>query len=101
MNRLPEQVVIPAAMVGFAYLAVSVAVIVIFGAAAIAAWRRDRRDEQHDVGPDALQLLDDLDAHLDQFAIDDPEVKAGLSRLLEALGTPPAGDEQQSGGESA
>jgi len=84
-HQIPEQVVIPAAMVGFAYLAVSVAVIVIFGAAAIAAWRRDRRDEQHDVGPDALQLLDDLDAHLDQFAIDDPEVKAGLARLNAAV----------------
>lgn len=93
-HQIPEQVVIPAAMVGFAYLAVSVAVLVIFGTAAFAAWRRDRRDQQHDVGPDALLLLEDLDAHLNQqFAqlsglyerLGPPDLEAGCDRLRAAL----------------
>ncbi|MFR0351823.1 hypothetical protein [Streptomyces sediminimaris] len=57
-------------------------------------------DDEHDVGPDALCLLEDLDDHLDAFVANDPEVKAGLARLFEALGPPPGSDEQE-GGESA
>lgn len=52
-------------------------------------------EDEHDVGPDALRLLEDLDDHLDRFVANDPEVKAGLSRLFEALGAPPASDEQE------
>jgi len=60
---------------------------------------------KHDVGPDALRLLEDLDAHLDEHY-------ARISHLFEGLGPPPsraAGlaqlraavrDEQQKGGAS-
>jgi hypothetical protein len=61
---------------------------------------------KHDVGPDALRLLEDLDAHLDDYY-------ARLSHLFEGLGPPPSHvtglrrlrqavrDEQQKGGEGA
>lgn len=39
--------------------------------------------DAHDVGPDALRLLQDLDAHLDAYF-------AGMSHLFEELGPPPA-----------
>ncbi|MGW3144887.1 hypothetical protein ACWDG1_09435 [Streptomyces sp. NPDC001177] len=41
--------------------------------------------DEHDVGPDALRLLGDLDDHLDQYF-------ARLSHLFEELGPPPACD---------
>jgi len=61
---------------------------------------------KHDVGPDALLLLEQLDAHLDAYY-------ARLSHLFEELGPPPphltglqrlrqaVRDEQQKGGEVA
>ncbi|MFS8200512.1 hypothetical protein ACLVWQ_17720 (plasmid) [Streptomyces sp. CWNU-52B] len=39
-------------------------------------------DDGHDVGPDALRLLEDLDAHLDGYF-------ARVSHLFEELGSPP------------
>lgn len=60
---------------------------------------------QHDVGPDALRLLEDLDVHLDkQFAtlsgfyerLGPPDLEAGRERLLQAIH-----DEPQEGGEGA
>ncbi|MFD4569347.1 hypothetical protein ACFWOX_33920 [Streptomyces sp. NPDC058467] len=61
---------------------------------------------KHDVGPDALRLLQDLDAHLDEYF-------ARMSHLFEELGPPTPDltglerlrqavrDEQQKGGEVA
>jgi hypothetical protein len=49
-------------------------------------------EDEHDVGPDSLRLLEDLDAHLDNFVANDPEVKAGLARLHAAIH-----DERQEG----
>lgn len=60
---------------------------------------------QHDVGPDALRLLEDLDAHLDQqFAalagfyerLGPPDLDAGCDRLRQAIR-----DEQRKGAEGA
>jgi len=71
----------------------------------IVAAARRRTAVKHDVGPDALRLLEDLDAHLDEHY-------ARISHLFEGLGPPPshaAGlarlraavrDEQQKGGAS-
>lgn len=42
-------------------------------------------DDEHDVGPDALRLLEDLDAHLDEYLAADPELTAGFDRLREAI----------------
>ena len=55
-----------------------------------------REETVHDVGPDALQLLQDLDAHLDAHAAQlaglyerlgppDPAWDAGLERLHDAV----------------
>lgn len=46
----------------------------------------------HDVGPDALRLLQDLDAHLDEYVAADTELAAGFARLRQAIR-----DEQQKG----
>ena len=55
----------------------------------------------HDVGPDALRLLQDLDAHLDQYStqlaglyerVGSPDLDAGCDRLWQAIR-----DEQQKG----
>lgn len=45
---------------------------------------------QHDVGPDALRLLTELDAHLDAYF-------ARLSHLFEELGPPPSPDPMEAG----
>jgi len=39
----------------------------------------------HDVGPDALRLLQHLDAHLDAHVAADPELAAGFDRLRQAI----------------
>lgn len=49
-------------------------------------------DDGHDVGPDSLRLLEDLDAHLDRYLIDHPDVADGFARLRQAVR-----DEQQKG----
>lgn len=63
--------------------------LLLLGLAA-AIWRTGRPRKTsptvHDVGPDALRLLEDLDAHLDQYA-------AHLAGLYERSGAPdPAWD---------
>lgn len=65
-----------------------VAVWVLLALAFVATlWRASRRPtppaSTHDVGPDALRLLEDLDAHLAQQY-------ARLSDLYERVGSPPA-----------
>jgi hypothetical protein len=47
----------------------------------IADARRHQAAPAHDVGPDQLRLLEDLDAHLDQYF-------ARMSHLFEELGPP-------------
>lgn len=96
--ELPGQIVIPAAAVGLAFLCVMGTGLVIVMAWALACWWRDRRDRRHDVGPDGLKLLKDLDAHMERFVLGDPEVAAGLDRLFKELGPPPARKQE---GESA
>lgn len=71
-------------------------------AIAWAAWRALRKIRglirrrwhrgPHDVGPDALRLLEDLDHHLDELVATDPDLAAGFERLRNA-----ARDEQQKG----
>lgn len=75
---IPGQVIIPAAAVGLGFLSVMAVGFVVVILWAAACWWHDRR---HDVGPDALKLLEDLDAHLADFAAATPEVQAGLARL--------------------
>lgn len=53
---------------------------------------RDQAADTVDVGPDALRLLEDLDAHLDEYVAADPELAAGFGRLRDAIR-----DEQQKG----
>lgn len=50
---------------------------------AITEHRRER--QRHDVGPDALRLLQELDTHLDEYVAADPELSAGFDRLRNAL----------------
>lgn len=59
---------------------VSVVGALVCARQAIRAWRADDR---YDVGPDALRLFEDLDAHLDAHF-------ARLAPLFEELGPPPA-----------
>jgi hypothetical protein len=92
--EVPGQVVVPAAVVAFAFLAVGFFVLLVLIAAAIACWWRDRRASQHDVGPDALRLLEDLDEDLDAYVADYPDIAEGFARLTAALN-------EQQGGESA
>lgn len=75
---VPGQVVVGVAVLGCAFLAASLAVVLVFMVAAVVAWRRDKR---HDVGPDQLRLLQTLDKELDS----DPEVRAGFARLDAAI----------------
>ncbi|MEV4861501.1 hypothetical protein [Streptomyces ossamyceticus] len=78
-------------------LAYTLIVIAVIGTAVCAprAWRawRDHHSQQSDVGPDALRLLQELDAHPDEYVLADPELAAGFDRLRTAIR-----DEQQKGG---
>jgi hypothetical protein len=71
---IPGQVIVSAAWFGLAVLSVMAACLLVVAVWAAAFWWRDR---QHDVGPDALRLLESLDKHLDS----DPELQAGFARL--------------------
>jgi hypothetical protein len=75
----------------------TVIVLASLGAAVCAwqvrrAWRDHRAQQQPDVGPDALRLLQELNAHLDEYVLTDPELAAGFDRLRTAIR-----DEQQKG----
>lgn len=52
---------------------------------ALAALADRRREQRHDVGPDALRLLQELDVHLDEYVAADPELAAGFDRLRDAI----------------
>ena len=94
VDVIPGQLIVPAAVFGLAVFAVMAVVLAVSAALGVVFWWRDR---PHKVGPDALRLLEDLDKHLDHFVATDPEVQAGIARLFEALGTPPATDEARGG----
>ncbi len=51
---------------------------------------RPGRATTHPVNPKALRLLEELDAHLDDYVTADPELAAGFDRLRAAIR-----DEQQ------
>lgn len=80
-------------------------IVAAYVALAVALYRRERRRplerdrlirEAHDVGPDNLRLLEELDAHLDAYMAQlaglyerphialDPVYAAGLERLRDA-----------------
>lgn len=44
-----------------------------------------RREQRHDIGPDALLLLQELDAHLDEYLLANPDIAAGFNRLRDAI----------------
>jgi monomeric isocitrate dehydrogenase len=76
----------------------TVIVLAVLGAVVCAwqvrrAWLAHRTQQRHDVGPDALRLLQELDAHLDEYLLANPDVAAGFDRLRAAIR-----DEQQNGG---
>ncbi|MFL5910512.1 MAG: hypothetical protein ACJ768_08115 [Gaiellaceae bacterium] len=87
---IPGQLFVPAAIFGFFVFWFMVVILIGAIVLGVVFWWRDRR---HDVGPDALRLLKDLDAHLDHFVANDPEVKAGIARLHAAM------HDEQKGGE--
>lgn len=95
---LPAQGIISAALFSFGVLCVLSAALLVaaFVAAARATARRRRRQnaDRHDVGPDRLLLLEELDAHLDQqFAalaglyeqLGPPDLDAGCARMRAAI----------------
>jgi hypothetical protein len=50
--------------------------------------RRDclaRENTVHDVGPDSLRLLRDLDLHLNLYLVDHRDIAEGLARLDQAV----------------
>lgn len=69
-------------------LALAVLVIVLVDRARLRADVRDRlakTADPYDVGPDALQLLHDLDTHLNEYVAADTELAAGFDRLRQAI----------------
>lgn len=85
------QLIVGGAVISVAFLAgLALAIVVVFALALIRAAAYYRRVDQDDVGPDALQLLEDLDAHLNQHADHDPDLTAGFVQLRGAIR-----DEQQ------
>lgn len=58
------------------------------------AWRAEqaKNSDPYEVGPDALRLLAELDAHLNEYVAADAELAAGFDRLRQAIR-----DEQQKG----
>ena len=55
-------------------------------------WAVAHDDDEYDVGPDSLRLLQDTDAYLDEYVLADAEMAAGFDRLRQAIR-----DEQQKG----
>lgn len=80
------------------------AALIVFGVIAVALsllvwllqrkWRAKQATtvDPYDVGPDVLQLLNDLDKHLETYVAADTELAAGFDRLRQAIR-----DEQQKG----
>ena len=50
-----------------------------------AAGRGSRAEAMRDVGPDALRLLEELDAHLDTYLINNPDMADGFARLRQVI----------------
>lgn len=93
VDPVPGQLVVGAGVVAFAFLfSVAVALLVI-ALGRIARWSRRRADTRHLGEVAAQRLIESLDEHLETFALDDPEVQAGLARLRAAVR-----DEHQEGG---
>jgi hypothetical protein len=88
---------VTATIIAVAYVIVSVLAVWVW-----VRLGRTRRPSAHDVGPDQLRLLEEMDAHLDEYVAEDPDlwdvfgrggnwdVQAGLDRLRQAIR-----DEQQ------
>lgn len=55
--------------------------------------RLAREDAVHDVGPDSLRLLKDLDLHLNLYLVDHPDVAEGFARLRDAIRDEQKGDQ--------
>lgn len=77
--------------------AATLTVAIVLAALAGVLWRISRAHRaytaaRHDVGPDTLRLLQELDAHLDNYVAADDELAAGFDRLRAAVR-----DEQQKG----
>jgi len=99
---IPGQFIVSGAVVSFVFLfGLGAFLLVAATVAVVQRWRQ----RPHDVGPDALRLLEDLDAHLDQqFSalaglyerLGPPDLDAGCDRLRQAIR-----DEKQKGGEVA
>ncbi|MFJ2259511.1 hypothetical protein ACIOKD_14415 [Streptomyces sp. NPDC087844] len=79
---VPGELYVGAAIIGAAYLA-SLAALLLF--AVVVAFVRWRRARQHDVGADALRLLQTLDLSLDRLSTDNPELAEGFARLDAAV----------------
>jgi hypothetical protein len=47
--------------------------------------RAVRENTVHDVGPDSLRLLKDLDLHLNLYLVDHPDVAEGFARLRQVI----------------
>lgn len=52
-----------------------------------------RENTVHDVGPDSLRLLKDLDLHLNLYLVDHPDVAEGFARLRQAVRDEQKGDQ--------
>lgn len=78
-----ESTVGGAVLLAVAFLAVGFVTGVVW----IAACEISRRlkGRRHDVGPDQLRLLEELDAHPDDYVATDPELAAGFARLRAAI----------------
>jgi hypothetical protein len=81
-----QRLLIGAAALALVFLvALSVAVLAILAMAAADAIRRIRIERRYDLGPRGNALWADLDAHLDEFLDDNPDIAAGLDRLRTAI----------------
>lgn len=74
------------------FLKILAVVFALMAVCVFVCWRVGRvlrrslhRDRTADVGPDSLRLLQELDAHLDDYVAADPELAAGFDRLRDAL----------------
>jgi hypothetical protein len=87
VSPVPGQLVVGAAALGLlCLLMVAIALVIVI----CARWTRARSADEHEAGPDALRLLEELDLHLDAYLLENPEVREGFDRLRDAVG-----DEQQ------
>lgn len=79
---IPGQIVVPAAVIGFGFLAVMFTFLVVAVVATVWHLVRDRLRESKSA---ERKLLNDLGTQLTQLGVDDPEMKAGFARLDAAV----------------